>query len=390
MAKKSKILQLFSFALVFSVLVFGSMFLNCPQNETASAEGDSVEKLTSAKAMCVCEQTTGRVLYEKNADERLPMASLTKIITAIVAIENNPNLDKTVEIPQQATKIEGSTIYLSPGEHLTIRDLLYGLMLRSGNDAAVALALETSGSVENFMALCNEFCASLGAKDTNLVTPNGLHNDKHFTTARDLAKITSYALSNPTFAEIVSTTRYTCPNEKKPDGNRIMKNKNKLLAQMDGATGVKTGFTKKAGRCFVGSAKRDNMQLVCVLLNCNPMFEECNKLLEKGFSEFKMVDLLSPYLTHDTLPVENSDTKFVNTYSRNSFVYPLKNEELSAVQIEKVLPEKVVAPLKDNAEIGKIEIKIANDLIFCEKIYTIKGVEANDFKSKLEKILQKM
>lgn len=350
----------------------------------------SEKELTSAKAMCLCEQTTGRVLYQKNADEKLPMASLTKIITAIVAIENNSDLDAVIQIPKQATKIEGSSIYLTAGEHLSIRDLLYGLMLRSGNDSAVALAIATSGNVENFIALANNFCKKIGATNTNLVTPNGLDAPNHHTTARDLAIITSYALNNPVFAEIVGSTRYTCPNEAKPNENRVMKNKNKLLFQMDDATGVKTGYTKKAGRCFVGSAKRNGMQLVCVLLDCRPMFEECHDLLEKGFNEYKMVDLLSPYFIHDRLMVTNSDTNSVGVYSKRGFSYPLSTEELSNVHIEKNLPSIIKAPIKPNSVVGKIEITLANDLIFSENIYTINGVEANDLKSKVKKIIQKM
>ena len=267
------------------------------------------ENLSSAKAYCVCEVKSGRILYEKNGDLKLPEASLTKIITAIVAIENNPDLEKVVEISKEAVGVPGSSIYLNKGEKLKIIDLLYGLMLRSGNDSAVALAIATSGSVDKFIDLCNDFCERIGATNTHLVTPHGLHDDDHFTTANDLAKITSYALSNSIFRKIVSTKQITIPNTIKGE-NRLLVNKNKLLKKMPDSTGVKTGFTTQAGRCFVGSAKRREMELVCVLLNCNPMFEDCEKLLEKGFSEFEMVDLIEPYLTKE-VALNNSEEKYL-------------------------------------------------------------------------------
>lgn len=380
-------------ALLLLALVLGAVMalLGLAQfsvTNIARATQEAENELTSARAMCVIERNSGRVLYSKNEHERLPMASLTKIITAIVAIENNADLDRVIEIPKEATGIEGSTIYLKAGEHLSIRDLLFGLMLRSGNDAAVALSIATSGSVDAFMTLANEFVARLGLVDTHLVTPNGLHDDNHFTSALDLARVTAYALNNPTFAEIVKTQKTVIPNEFKANENRLLKNKNKLLAQLADADGVKTGYTKKAGRCFVGSATRNGMQLVCVLLDCKPMFEDCAKLLERGFDEFELVDLLSAYDACGKIKVTKADENEVGIFTRSEFVYPLTAQEKSNVHITRNLPESVAAPIKKNQEVGQLEINLGNDLIFCEKIYTINSVESNDLKSKIEKILQ--
>lgn len=380
-------------ALLLLALVLGAVMalLGLAQfsvTNIARATQEAENELTSARAMCVIERNSGRVLYSKNEHERLPMASLTKIITAIVAIENNADLDRVIEIPKEATGIEGSTIYLKAGEHLSIRDLLFGLMLRSGNDAAVALSIATSGSVDAFMTLANEFVARLGLVNTHLVTPNGLHDDNHFTSALDLARVTAYALNNPTFAEIVKTQKTVIPNEFKPNENRLLKNKNKLLAQLADADGVKTGYTKKAGRCFVGSATRNGMQLVCVLLDCKPMFEDCAKLLERGFDEFELVDLLSAYDACGKIKVTKADENEVGIFTRSEFVYPLTAQEKSNVHITRNLPESVAAPIKKNQEVGQLEINLGNDLIFCEKIYTINSVESNDLKSKIEKILQ--
>ena len=380
-------------ALLLLALVLGAVMalLGLAQfsvTNIARAAQEAENELTSARAMCVIERNSGRVLYSKNEHERLPMASLTKIITAIVAIENNADLDRVIEIPKEATGIEGSTIYLKAGEHLSIRDLLFGLMLRSGNDAAVALSIATSGSVDAFMTLANEFVARLGLVNTHLVTPNGLHDDNHFTSALDLARVTAYALNNPTFAEIVKTQKTVIPNEFKANENRLLKNKNKLLAQLADADGVKTGYTKKAGRCFVGSATRNGMQLVCVLLDCKPMFEDCAKLLERGFDEFELVDLLSAYDACGKIKVTKADENEVGIFTRSEFVYPLTAQEKSNVHITRNLPESVAAPIKKNQEVGQLEINLGNDLIFCEKIYTINSVESNDLKSKIEKILQ--
>ncbi len=388
MTKNLKTNALLLLALVLGALMTLVGLAQFSVTNLARATQETENELTSAKAMCVIERNSGRVLYSKNEHQRLPMASLTKIITAIVAIENNADLDRVIEIPKEATGIEGSTIYLKAGEHLSIRDLLFGLMLRSGNDAAVALSIATSGSVDAFMTLANDFVARLGLVNTHLVTPNGLHDDNHFTSALDLARVTAYALDNPTFAEIVKTQKTVIPNEFKANENRLLKNKNKLLAQLADADGVKTGYTKKAGRCFVGSATRNGMQLVCVLLDCKPMFEDCAKLLERGFEEFELVDLLSAYDACGKIKVTNADETEVGIFTRSEFVYPLTAQEKSNVHITRNLPESVAAPIKKNQEVGQLEINLGNDLIFCEKIYTINSVESNDLKSKIEKILQ--
>lgn len=242
---------------------------------------------TSAQGACVMERESGRVLYEKNAHKSLPMASTTKIVTALTVLNNCRDLDALVEIPQKAVGIEGSSVYLRAGEHLTIRELLYGLMLRSGNDCAVALALTVGGSVEEFAEMMNNTARELDCRESNFVTPHGLHDDNHYTSAYDLAKITCNALANEDFQKIVSTKSIKIANEGY-DYDRVLVNKNKLLLNFDGADGVKTGYTKKAGRCFVGSATRNGMQTVAVVLNCGPMFEETADMLETAFQTYKL------------------------------------------------------------------------------------------------------
>ena len=371
------------FFAVFLIMIVGLLLSNFSCDNFVYA--DQAPK-TSAQAMCLMEVKSKRVLLEKDAQIKLPEASLTKIITAIVVIENNPDLDKVIKIKKDATKIEGSSIYLTAGEHLSIRELLYGLMLRSGNDAAVALAIETSGSVDEFIALANKFCQKIGANNTHLVTPHGLHDDDHYTTAYDLALISSYALDNPTFKEIVGTQQIKISNESKGD-QRLLKNKNKLLKNLDLATGIKTGYTKKAGRCFAGSAEKDGMEVVCILLNCGPMFEECQNLIEYALNNYKMTNLVEPYQTRE-IPLSNSNDLSVQITSREGFSYPLSQEELTNIHFEENFPDFLTAPINKNEKVGEINVLLKNDLLFSSKFYTIKSVESNDFVTKLNKIIE--
>ena len=241
---------------------------------------------TTAQSAVVMERTSHRVLFAKNCDAHLPMASTTKIVTALTVL-NHANLDDVVEVSPKAVGIEGSSIYLRAGEHLTVRELLYGLMLRSGNDSAVALALHVAGSVEAFAEMMNETARKAGCTDSNFVNPHGLHDDNHFTSARDLATLTCAALENSDFAEIVSTKTVRIANEGM-EYDRVLVNKNKLLAGYEYADGVKTGYTKKAGRCFVGSATKDGMQVVVVVLNCGPMFEETQSMFNAAFQNYRL------------------------------------------------------------------------------------------------------
>jgi D-alanyl-D-alanine carboxypeptidase (penicillin-binding protein 5/6) len=244
---------------------------------------------TSARAMATVDMGTGRLLYSKNADAKLPMASTTKIVTAITVIEHAPDLDKKVRVDDRAIGIEGTSIYIQKGEELTIRELLYGLMLRSGNDCSVALALSISPTVEEFCALMDALAIKAGAMNSSFKNPHGLDEDGHFTTAHDLALITAYAMKNPTFAEIAKTQAKKISGVDYP---RVMQNKNRLLKSLPGCVGVKTGFTGKAGRCYVGALESGNRTVICVVLNCGPMFEEAATLMKSGLSDFDMRRLI--------------------------------------------------------------------------------------------------
>ncbi len=345
---------------------------------------------TQAEAMALLEVNSGRLIYSKEGNKKLPMASLTKIITAIVAIENTPNLDVKYKIPACAQGIEGSSIYLKKGEHLTMRELLYGLMLRSGNDAAVAISCIVSGSVEEFVNKCNQFCASLGATNTNMVTPNGLHNDNHYTTAEDLAKITAYALKNQTFAEIVNTQKITIDNELGKQHQRVLQNKNKFLTMMKGANGVKTGYTTKAGRCFVGSATRaeDGMQIVCVLINCKPMFQDCQRLITQAQKDYKMRQIIPAEGYNKQINITGSQTKTTTAERQGELVYPLTDAEYAALKITNTLNKSYDAPLKNGQIVGEMQIFVDKSLIFCDNMIVTEQIEDNSFAENLDKIIE--
>lgn len=254
-----------------------------PASVGAAAVSYGSEIASSAQSMALVDGDTGELIYSKNRDARREPASTTKICTAITVLENCTNLDLPIPIPNEAVGVEGSSLYLERGEMLSVRDLLYGLMLQSGNDCAVALAIIVGDSVEGFVKLMNETAEKAGATNTNFVNPHGLHHDEHYTTAHDLCKISYYAMQNETFREIVSTKRHTTPYHDR-EYCRNFPNKNKILFNYFGGNGIKTGYTRAAGRCLVSSATRDGKTYICTVLNCGDMWEESMRLLDRAFS----------------------------------------------------------------------------------------------------------
>lgn len=236
----------------------------------------------SAQSAVVIDADTGEVRYEHNADAVLPMASTTKIMTAIVAIEQG-DIDRTYTVKPEYTQTEGSSMYLKPGETVSIRDTLYGLMLMSGNDAALAIAGECCGQ-EAFVQAMNDKAEALGLTNTHFENPNGLYGETHHTTARELAELTAYALQNADFREIVSAKNITC-------AGRTMVNHNKMLSLYEGAIGVKTGYTKKCGRCLVSAAKRNGRTLIAVTLNDPDDWNDHCTMLDEAFAQYTPVTL---------------------------------------------------------------------------------------------------
>lgn len=344
---------------------------------------------SSAKSMVVIETNENKVLYSKNENEKLPMASTTKIVTALTVINNCKDLNKIVKIPLKATLVEGSSIYLRENEELTIKQLLYGLMLQSGNDAATALALEIGeGSLENFAKLMNETAKKCGANDSNFVTPHGLDDKNHYTTASDLALITSHALKNPIFKEIVSTKSFKIEQTENCKQRTII-NKNKLLCSLEGCVGVKTGYTSKAGRCLVSACERDGMQVVCVVLNCRPMFEESAELINKAFEEYKLYEILPAYKFLSDIVVEDGKVSNLRIYNKQGFSVVAKKEDFDKYSVIYNYNKQIKAPINKDQVVGKVEIYFDNALIFSEDLCSIERVDSIDTTDKLKDILEK-
>lgn len=307
----------------------------------------------SAQSAIVMDAATGRILYEKNADERSLIASTTKIMTALIICEQCNVLDR-VRIPKQAVGIEGSSMYLREGEVLTIQDLLYGLMLRSGNDAAVALAIYCSGTVEGFAQLMNDKAHRLEMKDSHFVNPNGLDAPGHYSTARDMAVLAAYAMENPIFAQTVSTKSVRV-------GERLLQNHNKLLWQLEGAEGVKTGYTKAAGRILVSSAKRQGRRLVAVTINDPSDWTDHAALLNDGFSRYQLREILSKGEYLRSIEVESGQADSVGIYAQESFSYPLSNAEEVKVILQE--PGFTYAPVVAGESAGFAYILVDGNVI---------------------------
>ena len=296
----------------------------------------------SARKAVLLDARTGRVLYERDADSRSLIASTTKIMTALVVCEQCNVLDR-VRIPKEAVGIEGSSMYLREGEVLTVQELLYGLMLHSGNDAAVALAIYCGGTVEGFAQLMNDEAARLGLDGTHFVNPNGLDAPNHYSTARDLAVLAAYAMENPIFRQTVSTRTVTV-------GERSLRNHNKLLWQVEGAEGVKTGYTRAAGRILVSSASREGRRLVAVTINAPDDWADHAALLEEGFSRYHVHTVVSAGDCLGTAEVLGGQAAHAELLAAEDFAYALAEDE--AVTIALSGPGFVYAPVVEGAEAG--------------------------------------
>lgn len=281
----------------------------------------------SGKSGILYDAQTERTLFEKNADSRSLIASTTKIMTALIVCEQCNVLDR-MRIPKEAVGIEGSSIYLKEGEVLTIQELLYGLMLHSGNDAAVALAIYCGGTVEGFAELMNDKAHALGLKNTHFENPNGLDSPGHYSTAHDMAVLAAYAMQNPIFRQTVSTKTITI-------GNRSLRNHNKLLWQVDGADGVKTGYTKAAGRILVSSAVQNGRRLVCVTMNAPNDWTDHKKLLESGFATFQTVSIVNAGDCLGYEDLESGQSGKVSLIAQDSFFYPLSDNEKPVIVLPK-------------------------------------------------------
>lgn len=328
---------------------------------------------------------TNKVLYAKTAHEKLPMASTTKIMTAILAIESG-NLDALVTIPKEAYGVEGSSMYLRLGEQISLRDLIYGLMLVSGNDAAVAIAIHVGGSLAGFAALMNAKAEVLGAHNTHFVTPNGLHDQEHYTTAYDLARIASYAMQNETFREIVGTTYYRTTTG---EITRTVKNKNKILWEYEGGNGIKTGYTTAAGKCLVFSAERDGILLVGVVLNCPDMFPAAKRLLDYGFETYKPETIVAAGDQIARIRVSGGKKNALALAAKEDIIILVKDGDSTTVRTVVKLAEQAQAPVAQGDGLGTLEVWEDGHILAQTELVAAEAVESAAFSDYLERLFRR-
>ena len=335
-------------ALLLSILACPIKGAALSKEEAPTLTPQAPAPQTSATAMALYAPDADVFLTEKGADQALPMASTTKIMTAVVVLEHC-DLSETVTVQKDAVGVEGTSVYLFEGEVLTVGTLLYALLLSSANDAAVALALHVAGSISAFADLMNEKARALGLENTHFKNPHGLHDEEHYTTARELAKITAHALKNPHFAEIVGTVRYTAP-QSGTGATRLFLNHNKLLRTYDGAVGVKTGFTKASGRCLVSAACREGLLLIAVTLRDGNDWRDHTALLDWGFDHFTA---LTPKDAAYSLPVVGGTVGTVALLPREPFCLLLPKPH-GEITVKTELPRFLFAPAEKGAEVGSI------------------------------------
>ncbi len=337
---------------------------------------DAVE--VSARSAIVIEASGGTVVYEKDADTRRPMASTTKIMTALCAIESG-RLDETVSVSPDAVGVEGSSIYLEAGDKLTLLSLVKALMLESANDAAEAIAVAVSGSVEEFAVLMNQKAEELGLLNTHFTNPHGLSDEEHYTTARELALLSAYAMKNGVFRDIVSTVteRIECG-----DSYRMLTNHNKMLKIYDGAVGVKTGFTKLSGRCLVSAAERDGVMLVAVTLNAPDDWNDHAAMLDLGFDTLCREMLMGEGEFVGRVPCLGGTEDEVRIVSREaiSAILPRSHGEITS---KVILPHYFYAPVEAGVNVGKVEFYLDGGLIGSVPLYTEKAVSGVEYKKNL-------
>lgn len=306
----------------------------------------------SAKAAITIEAQTGISLYEKNADEQLPMASTTKIMTALVALEN-ADINQTFTVSETACKVEGTQIGLLAGDQISLNDLLHMLMMKSANDAAQTIAENISGSLEAFAELMNERAKQMGLTHTHFENPHGLPSDNHYTTARELALIAAEALKNDTFAQIVSTKK------KKLDYHGlVIENSNRLLSSYEYTTGVKTGFTKAAGRCLVTSAKKDGVTLINVTLDDGNDWQDHTEMFEEGFRRVSSYTLYEAGQYSITVPVLNGTHPARFTNPEPVYGVCIDGQKIEYIPTD-CLPQSLYAPIQKETFDQQVYVELA-------------------------------
>ncbi len=352
--------------------------------EEVNKSSENKEPMLNSRAAIVFDRCSKSIVYGKNIDSKRAMASTTKIMTAILALEKG-NLSDVVEIGLKAANTGGSRLGLKNKDRITLRDLLYGLMLRSGNDAAVQIAIQIAGSIEDFAKMMNEKAQELGLKNTNFVTPHGLDDQKHYTTAYELAILTDYALNIKEFAKIVNTKTTTISINGIP---RTINNTNELLGYLSGVNGVKTGFTNNAGRCLVTSVTRNNWSIITIVLGADTKkhrTKDSIELIEYTFKNYKQINIkeiieekFQEWKSNFNLKIIKGTKKKVDLKTKYDYgyeLYPIKLEKEGDIKVQIEAEDIFRAPIEINTEIGRIHVVLEDKEIMTIPILTSEKIE---------------
>ena len=349
--------------------------LTLPLNILFAATQPDETKITSTAAILM-EQDTKRVLYGKNHRSKVKIASTTKVLTAIVAIENK-DLSDMVLISKKAAGTGGSTVGLKAGSQIKLESLMYGMLLKSGNDCAVAIAEYVGGSVENFAQMMNKKAYEIGAKDTYCTNPHGLDTDKNYSTAYDLALITSYAKTNETLSKMLGTESITVPWG---TSSKYLSNTNRLLFAYEYCDGGKTGFTNGANRCLVATAKKEDLKVVAVVLGAvttDIRFSETKELLKYGIDNYKMVDVSDTINWYIDIPVYKGNIySYVRKFNFDKKL-PLKDTEIEQIYISQSILPSLHAPVNRGSYLGSLELYIGKELLYTNDIYLEQDIKKN-------------
>jgi D-alanyl-D-alanine carboxypeptidase (penicillin-binding protein 5/6) len=350
------------------------------------------EPQVNAISAVLMDSETGRVLWEKDCDKPMAMASTTKIMTCIIALENG-SLDDEVVVGKNATLAPPVKMYLTEGEKIRLEDLLYALMLQSSNDAAVAVAEHIGGSVENFCEMMNTKAAELGCKDTVFETPNGLDKGNHHSTAREMAVITRYALKNEEFVRIINTPNADFTTNKK---HYAFANKDRLLTEYEGAMGVKTGFTGKAGHCFVGAAKRGDRQLISVVLASgwgsvgkSRKWSDTKAILDYGFNNFEKTPIIQKGAELSAACVDRAKESSVPLAAEEDVSILMKKGENVDYKLKIDKPYFISAPVKKGDAVGKADVYVNGNKIGETKLVATRDIERFCFEDNFKNIFKK-
>lgn len=361
---------------IIKIIFAITICFNAFQNVFADTSNVNDVKISSPSAI-VIDSINGRVLYEKNGYEKRNIASLTKILTAIVTLEN-VKLDEVVTIKTSSSSIGGSTVGMSKGDEITVKALMYGMLMCSGNDCAYALAEYVGGDIETFAKLMTEKAKEIGAKDSNFKNPHGLDVEGHYSTAYDMALITKYALNNQVINEIVGTESTTIQFGKTV---KTFSNTNRLLRTYSNADGVKTGFTNGANRCLIASATKDELRVIAVVLGSETTdirFNDAKTLLEYALSNYSVKDISQNMNWYINIPIYKGKEEKYEEYITREMKAALTDEEYEKIYVKQTLLPVIYAPMSKGYVLGQIDMYIDNEKIYSEEILLKKNVEKKE------------